>query len=166
MKSIKGFTLIELLVVVLIIGVIAGIAVPQYRKMVLRTHYATLKTTVRYIADRQEEFYRGNGRLGDFYELGMDIGKITGRTTLKINNDIDCDLVGVTDSWSPAVLCSFKEKITHEYYNTRPKRKSIMCVAHSTNEKDIYNKLCQTETGKKKPASGWSSSLSYRVYYY
>ena len=160
----KGFTLIELLVVVLIIGVIAGIAVPQYRKMVLRTHYATLKTTVRYIADRQEEFYRGNGRLGDFYELGIDIGTITGRTMLRINNDIYCQLVGITDNYTPAVLCNFKEKMTYEYYNTRPKRESILCVALSTNEKDIYNKLCQTETGKKK--SQWSSSLSYRVYYY
>ncbi len=60
-RSIKGFTLIELLVVVLIIGILAAVAVPQYQKAVLKSRYATLMPIAKAMADAQEVYYLNKG---------------------------------------------------------------------------------------------------------
>ncbi len=70
----SGFTLIELLVVVLIIGILAAVAVPQYQKAVLRSRYTGLMAIVKHIRDSQEVFYLANGSYAaDCEELGIDI---------------------------------------------------------------------------------------------
>ena len=57
----KAFTLIELLVVVLIIGILAAVALPQYQKAVERSRIMALLPHLRYFANEAETYYLANG---------------------------------------------------------------------------------------------------------
>lgn len=75
--KINGFTLIELLVVVLIIGILASIALPQYTKAVKKAHVAKMLPVFRSLADA-ERVYRLNGETSySLIDLGIDIPKLT-----------------------------------------------------------------------------------------
>ena len=57
----KGFTLIELMIVIVIIGVLAAIAMPQYNKYVARTQVAEAFTMLGSVKKALTLYYQENG---------------------------------------------------------------------------------------------------------
>ena len=86
MKNKQAFTLIELLVVVLIIGILAAVALPQYQKAVEKSKATQALAIIRTVADAQQNYYLANGSYAtNFDELAIDI-PWTGNTKWAKNN--------------------------------------------------------------------------------
>ena len=71
-KTNKGFTLIELLVVVLIIGILAAMAMPQYFKAVERSRMTEADTLLGSIAQAQRRKFLQRNRFATDYR-GLDV---------------------------------------------------------------------------------------------
>ncbi|SDF14907.1 MULTISPECIES: type IV pilin protein [Rhodanobacteraceae] len=76
----RGFTLIELVIVVLIVAILAAVAIPSYRRYVVRSHRVDAKTALVDLAARQERFYYSNnkysGSLSDLNANGTMAGSL------------------------------------------------------------------------------------------
>jgi type IV pilus assembly protein PilA len=69
----KGFTLIELLIVVVIIGILAALAIPNFATTKQRAILASMKTDLRNLATAQESFYFENSDYAGGFTAGVGV---------------------------------------------------------------------------------------------
>ncbi len=167
-----GFTLIELLVVVLIIGILAAVAVPQYQVAVAKARFAEQKTLAETILQADELYYLANGQYAQsFADLDIvlpgDIEKdeVTDpsniRSNMYFNKQGFCTLFGTQTGRitcrQPIQGVEISYSIYGNYTNL-PNRKD--CLSSTSDLDHVTNKICKTETGgaRKYPTTngyGW-----------
>lgn len=73
-RKMRGVTLLELMIVVVIIGILAAVAYPNYRDFIARSHRNEAKAALLQIATNQERFYLNNQAYsGDLRDLGFNV---------------------------------------------------------------------------------------------
>jgi type IV pilus assembly protein PilE len=71
--NVRGFSLIELVIVLLIIAILAAIAIPSYRKYVVRANRVDAQRALMDLAARQERvFYSKNAYASNLSDLGAN----------------------------------------------------------------------------------------------
>ncbi len=135
----QAFTLIELLVVVLIIGILAAIALPQYQKAVMRAKFVQLVVYNNAFVKAQKAYYMANGSYtNNNDDLDIAVPQVNG---------VHCGYVSGNNYWT---LCQWKDNKNipiaglEENLNSG---KQICCSYPATNY--MADDLCALEMGTK-----------------
>ena len=159
-----GFTLIELLVVVLIIGILAAIAVPQYKKAVFKARASEALVLFNAVVKAADVYMMSNGQFPQNIE-DLDIEIPVPNIVRNGETSAFCE-AGTLESGQEYAYCyvGFLENnqdfIRLVYRNNREK----VCFArgHSaTSSSELAVHFCQSVGELKRTSLDWDEYLMY-----
>ena len=159
----KAFTLVELLVAILIIGILATIALTQYKRADLKSKYIDMKNSLYTIANAEERYLLLNGKYTDNRD-NLDINfpfseTVNEKHKIQVSNNITCGIEGAADGWHMMYCSISKYRITLLYW---PLKHRYICCNYKLD--NLYNdEFCKKEMNNTAQSQSFSNS-SRRCY--